>query len=110
MPWEVMETKEDLQKMLEDSSNKAYLLLKHSTRCSISHLIKKRLESNWDLTEEEIIPVYLDLLAHRPLSNDIEKELNIRHESPQVIVLRGGEVIYHASHSAISLDAIKNAL
>ena len=36
-----------------------------------------RLESSWHKVEEQIIPVYLDLLAYRSISNQIAEELNI---------------------------------
>jgi bacillithiol system protein YtxJ len=48
----------------------------------------------------------LDLLAYRNISNSIAEKLQVHHESPQVIVLRKGEVIYEESHMAIQMDEI----
>jgi hypothetical protein len=36
---------------------------------------------------------YLDLLAHRDVSNEIARKLDIRHESPQAIVLKDGKPV-----------------
>lgn len=41
---------------------------------------------------------FLNILAHRELSNWISDELNIRHESPQLIVLKDEKVIAYDSH------------
>jgi bacillithiol system protein YtxJ len=34
----------------------------------------------------------------------------VRHESPQVIVLRGGEVAWAAAHFKITAEAVRKAL
>jgi bacillithiol system protein YtxJ len=38
------------------------------------------------------------VIAHRPVSNTIEQRFGIRHESPQAILLQGGEVVWARSH------------
>ena len=53
------------------------------------------------------VPVFLvDVLSQRPLSRRIAAELGIRHESPQVIVLRRGTAFWHASHYDVTADAL----
>ena len=39
----------------------------------------------------------------------IEERTGVRHESPQVIVLHGGRVIWSASHFAITATAVRRA-
>ena len=41
---------------------------------------------------------------------EIASKLNVRHESPQVILLDDGEVIWDASHGDIQADAILDKL
>ncbi|MEK9713598.1 MAG: alpha/beta fold hydrolase [Thalassolituus sp.] len=53
---------------------------------------------------------YLDLIAHRDYSNLIAQELGINHESPQLIILHLGEVIWHDSHQGITPEAVMGAL
>ena len=84
-----------------------FAVFKHSTRCSISSMALNRLESAWDIN----IPLYyLDLLAERAVSNLIEDHLGIQHQSPQLIIIHRGKVVYHASHSAIQMNAIREAV
>lgn len=50
------------------------------------------------------------VIEHRDISNAIESQLDIRHESPQLLLLREGKVAWHASHFSITGEAIKSAL
>lgn len=45
---------------------------------------------------------FLTIQSHRKLSREVETAYGVRHESPQLLILREGEVIFHASHGAIS--------
>jgi len=47
----------------------------------------------------------LHIQAQRELSNWLAEELNIRHESPQLIVIKNAKVIANDSHYAL-LDII----
>lgn len=78
-----------------------FVVFKHSTRCSISSMVKNRLERSW----QDSSPVYLlDLIALRSISNLIAEDLRIQHESPQVLVVKEGKCIYDASHTMISAE------
>lgn len=49
---------------------------------------------------------FLDLLAHRDISNKIASDFEVTHQSPQMIVLKDGKAIKNASHQAISLNLV----
>ena len=53
---------------------------------------------------------YLDLIAHRDVSNAISKRLNEEHPSPQVLIVDLNECIMEASHMAISPNEIIDAI
>jgi len=48
----------------------------------------------------------LDLIAFRNISNDIEKILNVTHQSPQIIIIDKGIAPYNASHEQILPETI----
>lgn len=102
--WGAITNENELDEALALAQQKTVLLFKHSTRCSISSMAFNRLKSNWK--DCEIVPYYLDLIAYRNISNTIADKLNVIHQSPQVILLKNGKVVYHASHSQINFDAI----
>jgi bacillithiol system protein YtxJ len=100
----------DIQHLSKEQSSNGLtvLLFKHSTRCSISSMALSRLESKWK--DDDQIPTYfLDLLNHRDISNEIEHLYGIEHASPQVLLIKNGVCVYHASHSAISAADIFEA-
>lgn len=104
MIWHPLTQIEQLQEIIDRSAHTPQVIYKHSTRCSISLVVKNRLE-------KEAAPVavdfyYLDLLAYRPISNAIAEQFKVYHESPQVLVIKKGECVYDDSHMAINMDDI----
>ncbi len=100
----------DIQLLSKEQSNQGVtvLLFKHSTRCSISSMALSRLESKW-VDNDKIQTYYLDLLNHRDISNEIASLYQVEHASPQVLLIKDGMCIYHASHTAINAADILEA-
>ncbi len=102
MNWIDLADEQQLNNIKELSTQKAQVIFKHSTRCSISSMAKSRLERS---TQPNTIDFhYLDLIKHRKLSNKIADEFSVYHESPQVLLIKNGECIYDESHSGIQMD------
>jgi bacillithiol system protein YtxJ len=92
-------------------SNIGYsVIFKHSTQCPVSSMSKKAFE--WEVDEiPESVPLYfLDLIRHRDISKAIASLFELKHESPQVILIESGKVKYHASHGAISASKLAEDL
>ncbi|MBS1647693.1 MAG: bacillithiol system redox-active protein YtxJ [Bacteroidetes bacterium] len=107
MNWTPLQDISQLQAIDASSEKKPCLLFKHSTRCSISNMALNRIESNWkEADAEKVTFYYLDLLAHRNISNEIAAHYVIEHQSPQVLVISNGKCVYHASHSEIRYNDI----
>ena len=68
-------------------------------------MAKARIEKEMRAEDEFYL---LDLLSHRDISNTIAQDLQVTHESPQVLVIKDGICVYHASHSAIRYEEIIN--
>ena len=113
MDWKKLTSEQIFSEILNDTANQdvSYLIFKHSTSCSISAMALNRLERNWAASEVPLlVPYYLDLLSYRSVSNKIAQDLNVIHQSPQVLVIRNGKAIFDASHMDINFADIKNAL
>ncbi|HMR85512.1 MAG TPA: bacillithiol system redox-active protein YtxJ [Niabella sp.] len=104
MSWINLDKEEQLSEIDEKSFSKAQLIFKHSTRCSISSVIKNRLYKG--AVPENIDCYYLDLIANRAISNAVAEKYGIEHESPQVLLIKQGKCIFNESHSAIYMDEI----
>ena len=110
MGWNTLTELSQVQHILESSQEKPQLFFKHSTRCSISTMALSRFEKSGILDNQELDCWYLDLLDFRPISLEIEKQCHVTHQSPQAIVLKNGEVIYHESHGMIDANDILKKL
>lgn len=88
----------------------AIVVMKHSTRCSISSMALSRLERSWNVSEKKVPTYFLDILKHRDLSNKLAETYNLQHESPQILVIKNGKCIYSATHSEISAPDISAAI
>ena len=110
MNWHIIDSVDVWKEAVEQSALRPVAIFKHSTRCSVSFMARKSLESQWHYSEEEIVPYFLDLIAHRSLSNLIAEETGIRHESPQLIVLEDGKPVYNTSHYGIDAASIASYL
>ena len=108
-PWIPLISMEQLAELTEQSFEKRVLIFKHSTRCGISRNVLKQFEKEYDLATE-VDAYYLDLLEYRPISSAIATQFSVEHQSPQLIVLKNGIVVHHASHSDIDALAVKNLI
>ena len=109
-PWKELTSVEAFNESLNASPDKIKLYFKHSTRCSISSMALKGFERSWDLTTPEVELYFVDLIAHRDISNAIATTSHVEHQSPQVVIWRNGEVIYDASHHHIDAQEIQKIL
>jgi bacillithiol system protein YtxJ len=99
----------DFEQLLERSKTNPVLIFKHSTQCPISGQaydeFTQFVESAGGVTCGLVL-----VIEDREVSNAIAARLNILHESPQAIIIKDGEVTWHASHWSITADALSDAL
>jgi len=102
MNWIALENIDQLQKIKQAAGYS--ILFKHSTRCSISLMAKKKFEFESESLPAEVPVYFLDLIKYRGISNAIADDFQIHHESPQLLIIRDGECVYETSHSEISAE------
>lgn len=109
MDWHKLENESELSDLFQKSKEypqQYFLIFKHSTRCPVSAMALHRLEKNWLNVKQSIEPYFLDIIRYRSVSDKIQQLLGIRHESPQVLMIKNGQCIYHQSHHLISVEDI----
>ena len=104
MNWLQLTDLQQLEQLKEASFQTPILFFKHSTRCSISVMSLNRFEREWNNTF--VIPYFLDLLNYRELSNQIAILFEVEHQSPQVLLIKDGACVFHASHNAIDAQEV----
>ena len=101
-PGHTLETMDEFETILKVSFAIPQLIFKHSTRCNISHIVKNDFISNYGFSSDDFGLWYLDLLAHRTVSNAIAEHLGVVHQSPQLIVIKNGKTLESASYENIN--------
>lgn len=102
VPWIPLNSVEQLGEIKEKSAAKTQAIFKHSTSCGISRMVMNRFNESYDFPESSLDLYYLDLHAYRAVSNATSDQFGVVHESPQLLVIRNGEVVAHESHGAIT--------
>jgi len=105
--WNELTQLQQLDTIVEESAQKPAIIFKHSTRCSISRMALKNFEREYEIEEGTAKPYFLDLIAHRDVSNEIASRFKVVHQSPQVLVIKNGQSVYDSSHSDIDAGVVK---
>ena len=93
-----------LDQLFARSHEQPVLLFKHSSTCPISaHAYRQMREVKGPVS---IVVVQ----KSREVSREVEARTGVTHESPQALVLRGGQAVWTASHFDITADAVERAL
>jgi bacillithiol system protein YtxJ len=101
---------EDLDALLEESSDRPLLLFKHSLSCGTSY---EALDELIDHLNEDRLPARYAMITvqtHRELSTAVAKRLGVRHETPQALLIREGRVVWSASHFRVTGGALELAI
>lgn len=101
----------NLEQVSEIQQQEGYsLIFKHSTRCAVSSMAKRRFEMDWSVIPENTGLYFLDLISYRDISAQIADTFQVQHESPQILVLKNGDCILDASHSDISAEEVAEVI
>ena len=93
-----------IDQLTNQSKDQPVVIFKHSLTCPISAAAYDQME------EFDGRIALVEVQRAREISNEIENRLGVPHASPQVIVLRNGQVAWDASHFKITADAVAKAV
>lgn len=102
VPWHRLSSLEQLKTIAEESKTKPVAIFKHSTRCGISRMVLNQFESSYNLDDSQLKLYFLDLLSNRDISDEVGFTFQVMHQSPQLIVIKNGSTVHHASHHNIN--------
>lgn len=111
LPWTMLEDVAQLEELESSSTQKIVVLFKHSTRCMVSRMAWSMFQKDFDPEWTGKTSLYIvDVLNARAVSQQIEKRFGVRHESPQLILLKDKKVVFHQSHAQITARRIADFL
>jgi bacillithiol system protein YtxJ len=95
---------ESFEELASRSQDALVVVFKHSPTCPISaaaYVEMSRFDGDVAVVEVQ---------RARSLSQEIERRTGVAHESPQVLVLRKGKVVWNASHWKVKADEVQRAV
>jgi bacillithiol system protein YtxJ len=109
-PFRTLASSEDWTAALDASEDGPVVVFKHSSVCPTSARANGEMSELAESLPEDV-PVYRVIVQEsRDVSDAIAEELGIRHESPQVIVLKDRTPVFDTSHHRVKADRVKDAL
>jgi bacillithiol system protein YtxJ len=101
---------EDLDAALAHSWTQPVVFYKHSRTCGTSAHALEEIEQ-WLADGPTGAEVFIvDVHGNRAVARAITERLGVRHESPQVLIVRDGQVRWHGSHWRVTTRAVQDAL
>jgi bacillithiol system protein YtxJ len=92
-----------LDPLFAASTEKPVILFKHDPYCPIS---ARAYQEMAHLADDVAI---IDVANDKDVARAVTERTGVRHESPQVIVVRDGEAVWSASHYRITADDVSQA-
>lgn len=108
--WKLLSSEEDLNTVLDDGSDKLKIIFKHSPACSVSFFAQREMNKLGDEITEIADLYIVNVIGDRPVSNEIARRTGVRHESPQLLFLHEGEVIWNGSHHHVTAKNVKKII
>jgi len=104
----LIRTRAELERAFERSAEIPVFLFKHSLVCAASTMAR-RIYEEFVAASDGSGALYglVEIQAAREVSAEIAARTGVRHESPQVLVLRDGRCVWNASHWEISRKALE---
>jgi bacillithiol system protein YtxJ len=99
-----IEDRTTLDNLLTDSKQRPVIVFKHSNACSISARAYREMQK----FEGDVN--ILEVQSARDISRELADLTGVRHETPQVIVLRDGKAVWNASHFDVTANDVAKAL
>lgn len=98
-----IKTLEEWNQTLEGSAVQPVCIIKHSTTCPVSAAAWEEFQDYVNGNPNKVMTyLMVKVIEARPVSNQITEELKVKHESPQVILIKNKEATWNVSHWSIT--------
>lgn len=109
---ELLTRDEEVEALADRSRRRPTFVFKHSLTCPISSSAWQRYLSfvSQESPNDRADFTAVEIQKARPISDRVAERFDVRHESPQAMLLSDGEVVWHASHGSITEETLADAL
>lgn len=108
----IIQSDEQLTRMLQLSAEKPLLLYKHSSQCGsskVAHVGINHFVNRYPEIASRFAIGVIRVVEEKHLSDRVAGELGIPHVSPQILLVRQGRVVWHAGHQQINSQQLCRA-
>ncbi|MFC4809473.1 bacillithiol system redox-active protein YtxJ [Paenibacillus sp. GCM10023250] len=108
-PYKEIQTVEEWKAALEGSASRPLVVFKHSTTCPVSANAYNEFTSylNGGDADTNTDYVLVKVIESRPVSNQIAEDIAVKHESPQIILIKDKAKYWTTSHWSITAAHMK---
>mgnify|MGYP001161198055 FL=1 len=106
----VLDSGDALEDVIAASEECLVLLFKHSVTCGTSAQAYDELVEHLSTGQHTTRYVIVTVQTHRDISDAVAARFNVRHETPQALLIHKGQVVWDASHFSVTADTIENAI
>lgn len=108
MNYKEITTIEEWDDIFEKSAERDQIILKHSTTCPVStNALEEYEDYLQDTPNPNIDYTMVKVRESRPVSNKIEADLDVKHESPQIIYIKNKQKYWSATHWSVTKAHMK---
>jgi bacillithiol system protein YtxJ len=101
-------TPAEVEDLLEKSRQSPVWIFKHSLTCGTSASAWSQYQSFVaGRPDDDTVYALIEVQRARPASDTLAEKTGVRHESPQVFLLRDGQAAWHASHWKIKKETLE---
>ena len=101
---------ENLEEALTESNDRPVLVFKHSLSCSISAMASRQFDNFLVNPIPGVSYKIITVQNAREASDEFSSRLGIKHETPQMVLVRNGKCVWQASHYFIKPANIEKAI
>ena len=98
-----LQTEDQLKEIKEKTG--FTIIFKHNANCPVSKATRSSFEEEAKQIPHGTSIYFLDLLTYRDMSNAIANDFEVKHESPQLLLIKDGKYTFSQAHFSISADA-----
>lgn len=98
------------QAAIAQSAQRPAVIFKHSLTCGTSAMAMEEIQALTSRADVDADISIVRIQEAREVSRAIEQQLGVRHESPQVLLVVDGRVVWHASHFRVTASGVRAAL
>jgi bacillithiol system protein YtxJ len=100
----------DLEAVVAESAQHPVLVFKHSTTWPISANAHRAWAEFLNTPEAGSVGLaWVRVIEERPVSLAFADQVGAKHASPQAVLVKNGQAVWHDSHWNITVDALKAA-